>query len=459
MLKSLIALNAPTRPPGMRVRVLGLVVIGSFLVFPAGAEADPAVCLGKAGTIVGTNGDDRLVGTPHADVIVGLAGNDVIFGRGRDDRICGRRGQDELSGGRGDDHLTTGPGNNSVSGDQGRDVLQGGAGGDDNANYIDARRPVYASIKQGFARGQGHDILRPGIDELFGSLRFGDTLIGDKRPQLIAGFGGDDELRGGRREDLLAGGSGNDFIDGGRGQFDFLDDLEFGGPGTGGGVRLDLARGLESGHGQDRLKRVEGTLGSASDDVLRGGPGSDFLIGDEGDDRISGSGGPDLVEGDAGLDQLDGGAGIDYSASFGSPTAVTVDLSRGTLTGADPAKDSDSLAEIEDVLGSAFDDVIVGDDGPNVLRGDPGGDSISGGGGDDILLGDCFGSEDPHLFLDNNFNFDCSSARNPDTLDGGLGTDNCRDGETLVACERSVKSGQRMGAGRALRERRQATPF
>ena len=87
---------------------------------------------------------------------------------------------------------------------------------------------------------------------------------------------------------------------------------------------------------------------------------------------------------------------------------------------------------IEDVQGSPFDDTITGDGGPNALRGDPGADTIVGGGGDDSLIGDC-AAVPGHFFYEDVF--DCSKANRPDTLDGGLGTDLCLEGETLEGCE------------------------
>jgi Ca2+-binding RTX toxin-like protein len=403
----------------------------------AGAAAKAPRCFGKPATIVGTKDDDKLYGTPRPDVIVGLAGSDVIRGRRHDDRICGKGGNDVLFGGRGNDRLATGPGNNSVVGQQGRDVLQGGSGPDDDADYFDASRSVFATIKDGYARGAGRDRILPGIDELFGSPH-DDTLIGDGRGQLLAGFGGDDRLSGGGSNDLLAGGSGNDRIDGGSGAYDVLDDLEFGGPGTSGGVVLDLSRGSERGHGRDRLRRVEGTYGSPGDDRLTGSDGSDILVGDEGDDRISAAAGRDVVEGDSGLDHLDGGAGLDYASAFGSPTGVTIDLGANTITGADPSVDSDTLSNIEDAQGSTHDDTIIGDDGPNALRGDIGGDTLSGAAGDDVLVGGCLAPE-PHFFYEDVF--DCGSREHPDSLDGGSGEDRCGDAATIVACEGGVKGG------------------
>jgi Ca2+-binding RTX toxin-like protein len=386
--------------------------------------------------MIGTDANDRLLGTPHRDVIVGGAGDDYIAGRGHDDLICGRGGDDFLSGGQGDDRLATGPGNNGLSGDAGDDVLQGGSGPDDNANYVESPRAVFASIEGGFARGQGHDKIRSGVDELFGSLAYGDTLIGDARGQLLAGFGGDDRISGGGGDDLVAGGSGDDRINGGPGAYDVLDDLEFGGSGSEHALHLDLSRGVATGHGRDRLRQVEGTYGSVGNDRLVGSSHSDVLVGDAGDDTISGGAGPDVVEGDAGLDSLDGGSGTDYASAYGSPTPVTIDLAAETIMGPKPSIDTDSLRGIEDAQGSTFDDTISGDDGSNALRGDLGGDTISGAAGDDILIGGCGAAPSPHFFYEDVF--DCSTAGHPDWLDGGPGDDQCGDAKAQTGCEATV---------------------
>jgi hypothetical protein len=85
-----------------------------------------------------------------------------------------------------------------------------------------------------------------------------------------------------------------------------------------------------------------------------------------------------------------GGAGnntLDYSAY---PSGVLVDLATGTATGLA------GIGNIANVIGSAFDDVLVGDAGSNTLTGGAGrdmvigglgADQLDGGAGDDILVG------------------------------------------------------------------------
>lgn len=80
-------------------------------------------CFGKAATIVGTSGPDRIRGTRRADVIVTLGGNDRVRGRGGKDRICGGKGRDRLAGGAGDDRINGGPGRDVCSQGKGRGRL------------------------------------------------------------------------------------------------------------------------------------------------------------------------------------------------------------------------------------------------------------------------------------------------------------------------------------------------
>jgi acid phosphatase type 7 len=107
-------------------RALSLAA-GSFLVLAAmllssgpssaAATAKPR-CFGRAATIVGTPGNDRLRGTEHPDVIAGLGGNDTIVGLGGNDRVCG---------GAGNDHIYAGAGFDLIDGGKGVDICQAGS--------------------------------------------------------------------------------------------------------------------------------------------------------------------------------------------------------------------------------------------------------------------------------------------------------------------------------------------
>jgi CSLREA domain-containing protein len=97
----------------------------------AGAAAKPlASCKGKAATIVGTNGAEKLKGTSRKDVIAALGGKDTVSGLAGNDVICGGGGKDTLKGGKGNDKLLGQKGNDTLKGGPGNDTLKGGAGKD-----------------------------------------------------------------------------------------------------------------------------------------------------------------------------------------------------------------------------------------------------------------------------------------------------------------------------------------
>jgi Ca2+-binding RTX toxin-like protein len=261
-------------------------------------------------------------------------------------------GDDTLRGGAGADDLTGGKGSDDLFGGNGNDTLRGGAGPDE------------------LRGGSGDDSVRgtTGNDRLFGGSG-SDELRGGSGDDLVRGGAGDDRLFGGGGNDELFGDAGDDEIDGGAGEdtVNYSDSPE--------GVRVELDRGeAEDGFGTtDALSTIENIVGSASND--------DVLIGDDGPNKINGLGGRDIIEGLGGADIIDGGDGIDRVDYEESPDGVTVDLAAGE---ADDGFDSqDTLLDIEDILGSFFNDALRGDGSANVIEGLAGNDVINGRGGFD----------------------------------------------------------------------------
>ena len=87
-------------------------------------------CRGRAATIAGTPGRDRLAGTPGRDVIAALGGDDRVRGLRGSDLVCGGGGDDTVKGGGGGDELRGGRGEDRLVGGRGRDELVGGPGRD-----------------------------------------------------------------------------------------------------------------------------------------------------------------------------------------------------------------------------------------------------------------------------------------------------------------------------------------
>lgn len=127
--------------------------------------------------------------------------------------------------------------------------------------------------------------------------------------------------------------------------------------------------------------------GGNNNDTIRGGAGDDDLAGRAGDDLVDGGEGNDLIEGGNGADVLIGGDGIDAVSYAGVKGEVHIDLALGYARKFPEGKD-DALSGFEVVIGSYYDDSIIGDAANNDLRGGAGYDYISAGAGDDVLRGD-----------------------------------------------------------------------
>jgi hypothetical protein len=146
--------------------------------------------------------------------------------------------------------------------------------------------------------------------------------------------------------------------------------------------------------------------GGDTEDILVDGPGSggDALSALGGDDALTHNGGADQLLGGTGNDlflsnqvcdgeQIVGGEGRDNSSWARIDEGIQADLTVGRAgrpgaTGAPACAGGtpDSLAEIEDLEGSSFGDILYGDAGPNQLLGHPGADVYFAAAGEDSIL-------------------------------------------------------------------------
>lgn len=166
----------------------------------------------------------------------------------------------------------------------------------------------------------------------------------------------------------------------------------------------DFDDNVDAGGGDDNVYTFDGDdtiIGGDGDDSLYGGDGNDVINGGAGDDYIEGGAGDDTLTDGFGSDTVDGGAGDDilYSTPDGSDDTfiggtgedtidfskategMYIDLADGSATGVDEDTTIGNIdiSEVENVVGSAYDDTIIGDDGDNVIRGGGGDDYIDGG--------------------------------------------------------------------------------
>ena len=264
----------------------------------------------------------------------------------------------------GDDTLIGGDGFDILRGDGGNDLLLGGADNDS----LDG--------------GRGNDILigESGMDTLLGGSG-DDSLFGNEGDDLIIGGEGNDVLTGGTGEDALEGGGGNDLLIGGSGDDDInggagFDTVFYGNSSAGVAVNLSSNAGAGGNADGDVFADVESVTGSVFSDTLTGNAQANTLVG---------GGGNDVLTGLEGGDVLSGGAGSDTASYLLSDATVAVNLTN--LAGAGGHASGDVLVNVENVTGSAFGDLLVGDAMDNVLAGASGGDLILGLDGDDTIAG------------------------------------------------------------------------
>ncbi|SLN34940.1 Bifunctional hemolysin/adenylate cyclase precursor [Aquimixticola soesokkakensis] len=131
------------------------------------------------------------------------------------------------------------------------------------------------------------------------------------------------------------------------------------------------------------------------DDVVNAGDGDDFIDPGLGDDIVNAGAGNDTIMGGQGADTMHGGTGQDTIDYSNSASGVNVDLGAGTFSGGDA--EGDSGTGIDGLIGSDYDDTLIGFDGEskatdgsgytNIFYGGAGNDYLDGKGGDDQLYG------------------------------------------------------------------------
>jgi len=137
-------------------------------------------------------------------------------------------------------------------------------------------------------------------------------------------------------------------------------------------------------------------VGTDGDNWMKGDDFSDTMWGYDGDDVLSGAGGDDalyggndedVLIGGAGADDLYGGTGIDTVDYSDAAGAININMKHNLSFGGEAA--GDRFYSIENVIGTDYNDVIVGTDSilGNTLEGGRGMDIIFGEGGDDVIRG------------------------------------------------------------------------
>jgi serralysin len=132
---------------------------------------------------------------------------------------------------------------------------------------------------------------------------------------------------------------------------------------------------------------IENAVGGGGNDTVRGNEAANVLSGGNGNDSIFGFGGEDIFAAEGGDDLLNGGAGVDTVSYANAAAAISVNGNVVTSQGNAGGFGTDTLAEVETILGSAFNDVFIGTELAQRFEGNAGNDSLSGLGGADVFVG------------------------------------------------------------------------
>lgn len=407
------------------------------------------IIFGKSGndTLKGGKGDDFLRGGKGRDVLDGGQGCDVLEGGKGHDLLKGGKGHDLLKGGKGSDTLKGGQGHDTLKGGLGNDLLKGGRGDD---------------ILKG---GRGRDTLNggKGNDTLHGG-KGNDVLKGSECDDILNGGQGHDTADYSKLKQAITleaagvvnkGSLGTDqifnieTIIGAARQANTID-----GTGDNGVTSLDVdlshdrltVRDIPGlGNVTFTVKNFVNVTGTAQDDSIIGNDEDNILIGNGGNDFFGGSAGNDIIDGDDGgandFDTIDytglgeaitlgatgtitkgGGLGTDQllrietiigddnqantidATDASSPVSIDVNLAEECLQINDiPGVGSlhRTVINFVNVIGTAQNDKITGDNQDNIINGVDGKDILTGGAGTDtFILG-----ENGHVsYADEDFN-------------------------------------------------------
>jgi len=353
---------------------------------------------------------ENIIGSAHADILRGDSGHNVIEGGAGDDVLESHGGGDILDGGEGFDiasyewatagvtvnavlKTVTGAGagdvlldiegyrgtrfNDIFSGSGGHDWFDGGDGDDifmgsvrgdtliggagfDTINHGSSTAGVTMDMENGLGYGGFADgDVFSGIERVIGS-RHADTFIGSAAIEQFDGGDGDDVFRGHLAGDTVNGGNGTDTLD-----FSGRDSS----------IYVDIAT----------RKTADGTLFTSIEKFV-GTDYNDYFYGTTGNEILIGGAGNDTIEGMAGADHMEGGDGGDTLVYRRSDAGVQVSLSTGVGTGGHAQ--GDTFDGFEHLIGSAFNDSLVGTTGKNNIWGGSGNDTIDGRGGGDWIFGE-----------------------------------------------------------------------
>jgi Ca2+-binding RTX toxin-like protein len=337
--------------------------------------------------------------TEHVENLT-LTGTDNLngIGNGLANTITGNRGNNRLDGGAGADTLIGGLGNDTyVVDNPGDEVTEAANAGTDtveaSVNYTLTAHVENLILTGAATIGTGND-----LNNTLTANQLGNTLNGGAGADTLLGGDGQDSLDGAAGADSMLGGKGDDTY-----VVDNAGDLIIESFNEGNDtVRSSISYNLTA--------QVENLILTGNDNLT--GLGNDLA------NNITGNGGNNNLMGGLGADTIDGGGGNNTASYNVSNAGVQVSLVAGAINSGGHAQ-GDVLTNIHNLLGSAHDDTLIGNDWANRLEGGLGADRLDGGAENDTLVGaegnDVLNGEEGDDLI-----FGGAGA---DTIDGGDGID------------------------------------
>jgi Ca2+-binding RTX toxin-like protein len=394
--------------------------------------------IGNVDTILARDANNAIIpGTQFAAATItaiavnGNGGNDVIHLGAISPANVPKLNYVEIAGGDGNDTITGSAIGDVIYGGKGNDVINSGNG---FVNY-NAHDRIYGDDGDDDIFGNdgyyGRYTMHGGLgnDRMWGNY-MPDSFYGDEGNDTIYPAGGDDFLEGGIGDDIYYYSStamGSDSITDIAGNDTIIL------TGLSQGMHIDLrSKSLLTVNGvpdmkclltQTIMNSIENVIGTDHDDVIYGNDANNQLQGGNGNDTLYGFGGSDILNGEAGNDtyvftgpgtnstetdtvyELDG-MGTDTLDFSQYGVGVNVDLTGTKITTVGSTHPiviikgtaAATFATVENVIGSAFDDLLTGNLADNVIYGGGGNDTLRGGlMGNDTLHGGP--GDDRYVFL------------------------------------------------------------
>jgi Ca2+-binding RTX toxin-like protein len=342
----------------------------------------------------GTAFADRFYGNDGINYFDGALG-DTLMGFGGDDVFLVRAAPALVDGGEGTDRVEL--------------LLSGSLIPNPNGGSTAVRAPT---MTQGYQVDLAAGTLVDGNSHS-GTITGVEQVVGSTLADVMLGSAGDDWFAPGAGSDTIDGRGGVDTVSYAGDPFDYWFSYK-------GGMFIDLAVGQAVETFADHQTTGSGYLvygvpptgttgsGATSEsiDTLAGienvaGTGlGDTIYGDGADNRIAPGAGNDVIDGRGGSDTIDYSAArapvevrLDLGAAYEQGTGETAldifsNYPPGIIVKADDySATTDQLTSIENAVGSAFADTLVGDGGANRLEGGAGNDVLDGAAGADRMLG------------------------------------------------------------------------